>query len=138
MARWPLASSLGVVILFCNLLSSVAWATHELDHRFTLFGSVRDGSSFPGKPLPGRQIRFLNPKTGQSWEIVDAQGHVLLSVTTNQEGRYAALLHVHNEDLGSVVKIVVDGIEKEFVLTFDPQDKHTERRARVDLVVFPR
>jgi len=126
------------VILVVNRLSSVAWATHEVDHRFTIFGSVRDGSTFPGKPLPGRAIRFLNPKTGQPWEVVDAQGRERPTVTTDREGHYSALLHVHNEDLGAVVKIVVDGTEKEFVLTFAPQDKQTERRARVDIVVFPK
>ena len=138
MARWSLVSAAGVLILLCSLLSSVAWATHEVDHRFLLFGSVREGSSFPGKPLPGRQIRFVNQKTGQAWEVVDADGRERPLVMTDHEGRYAAILHVHNEELGSVMKIVVEGTEKEFVLTFDPQDKQTERRARVDIVVFPK
>ena len=138
MARCPLVPSLGIVILSFSLLSSLAWATHEVDHRFILFGSVRDGSSFPGKPLSGREIRFLNPKTGQAWETVDAQGQMRPRVMTDQEGRYSAILHVHDEELGSVVKIVVEGTEKEFILQFDPQDKRTERRARLDLVVFPK
>lgn len=136
MVRCPLVPSLGIVILFFSLLGSMAWATHEVDHRFTIFGSVRDGSGFPGKPLPGRAIHFLHSKTGHAWEIVDAQGRERPIVMTDQEGRYSATLHVHDEELGSVVKIVVEGTEKEFVLTFDPQDKRTERRARVDIVVF--
>jgi len=126
-----------VVVLGIVLSGASVWATHEVNHRFVIFGSVRDGSSFPGKPLPGREIRFLVAKTGQPWEVVDAQGHPRPSVKTDREGSYSAILHVHDEDLGAVVKIVVDRAEKELVLTFDPRDQHTERRARVDLVVFP-
>ncbi len=138
MVRWPLVFNLGIAILLSGLPSTVSWAIHEQDHRFTIFGSVRDGRSFPGQLLSVREIRFLNAKTGQPWEIVDAQGRGRATVTTDREGQYSAILHVHNEDLGSVVKIVVDGTEKEFALTFDPQDNQTERRARVDIVVFPK
>lgn len=138
MARWPLVTVVAVIVFGLVLSGSSVWATHETNHRFVIFGSVRDGSSFPGRPLPDREIRFLAAKTGQPWEVVDAQGNLRPSVKTDREGSYAALLHVHDEDLGAVVKIVVDGAEKELVLTFDPRDQHTERRTRVDLVVFPK
>lgn len=127
-----------VVVLGIVLSGASVWATHETNHRFVIFGSVRDGSSFPGKPLPDREIRFLVAKNGQPWEVVDAKGNPRPSVKTDREGYYSAILHVHDEDLGAVVKIEVDGTEKELVLTFDPRDQHTERRARVDLVVFPK
>lgn len=138
MVRWPLILVVGVVISCVILQGPVARATHETGHRFTIFGTVRDGRSFPGQPLAGREIRFSHPKTDEPWEIVDTQGNSRPRVTTDREGSYSAILHVHDENLGATVKIVVDGTQKELVLTFDPRDQQTERRTRVDIVVFPK
>ena len=138
MGRWPLVLVIGVVIACVILPGPVARATHETSHRFTIFGTVRDGRSFPGQPLPGREIRFLHAKTDEPWEIVDTQGNPRPRVTTDREGSYSVILHVHDANLGATVKIVVDGTLKELVLTFDPRDQRTERRTRVDIVVFPK
>ncbi|RMF93717.1 MAG: hypothetical protein D6736_01285 [Nitrospinota bacterium] len=119
-------------LLVCSLLwigtVSAVLATHEADHRFTIYGSVRDGSSFPGKPLAGREIEVRDGESGQ----------LLQRGRTDQQGRYSLLLHVHNADLGRVVTVQTPGAQKRLELRFNPVDRTTERREQVDLVVFPR
>jgi hypothetical protein len=103
-------------------------ATHEIDHRFTIHGTVRDGRSFPGTLLAGKEVVIRDSKTGQ----------VLQQGTTNQQGQFSLLLHIHNEDRGMLITIQSEGAEKTLGLQFDPADNTTERQAQVDLVVQPK
>jgi hypothetical protein len=102
-------------------------ATHEIDHRFTVHGTVRDGRSFPGALLAGKEVVIRDGKTGQ----------VLKQGVTNQQGQFSLVLHIHNEDRGMLVTIQIEGVEKTLELQFDSADSTTERQARVDLVVRP-
>lgn len=114
-----------VVISF--VLASGVAATHLVDYRLSVYGTVRDGTSFPGKILAGQPVvaRFA-----------DSQ-QPLNSGVTNEQGEYDLLLHVHNADLGKVIVIESQGGQERFTVVFDPSDSTTERRVRVDLVVFP-
>jgi hypothetical protein len=103
-------------------------ATHEVDHRVTVHGTVRDGRSFPGTLLPGKEVVIRHGKTGQ----------VLERGVTNQQGQFSIVLHVHNEDQGMLITIHSEGVEKTLELQFDPEDRTTERQTRVDLVVRPK
>jgi hypothetical protein len=103
-------------------------ATHEIDHRFTVHGTVRDGRSFPGTLLAGKEVMIRDSKTGQ----------VLLQGVTNQQGQFSLVLHIHNEDRGMLITIQSEGAEKSLELQFDPADNTTERQAHVDLVVRPK
>jgi hypothetical protein len=102
-------------------------ATHEIDHRFTVHGTVRDGRSFPGTLLAGRAVVIRDSKTGQ----------VLQQGVTNQQGQFSLVLHIHNEDRGMLISIQSEGVEKTLELQFDPADNTTERQVRVDLVIRP-
>jgi hypothetical protein len=102
-------------------------ATHENDHRFTIFGTLRDGTTFPGVPLPNKEIVVQDTTTKQ----------IMQRGVTDGEGKFMLVLHVHNGDVGKVVWIQSAGIAKQLTLQFDPSDVTTERRAQVDLIVFP-
>ena len=104
-----------------------AHATHENDHRFTVFGTVRDGATFPGRPLPNKEVVVKDVATQQ----------IMQRGTTDTEGKYSLVLHVHNGDVGKIVLLQSAGIAKQLALQFDPSDLTTERRAQVDIVVFP-
>jgi hypothetical protein len=104
----------------------MALATHEVEHRFTVYGTVRDGTSFPGKLLVGKEVVIRDVKTKQ----------ILQQGMTNQEGHFTLILHVHNEDHGKSITIQTRGSAKTLELQFDPNDITTERQIRVDLVVF--
>ena len=122
--RWfPLLCSL---VLSSTLFSEVH-AIHLVDHRFTVQGTVRDGTSFPGKILTGQQVVV---------RFADSQ-QLLSSGVTNEHGEYNLILHVHDADLGKIIVIESQGSQERLTLEFDPNDATNERRARVDLVVFP-
>ncbi len=119
---------ISICLFFWGAFAPLALATHEVDHRFIVYGSVRDGSTFPGKPLAGKEVVVRDVKTGK----------VLQSGVTNRQGQYSLLLHIHNEDLRKLIKIQSQGAEETLELQFDPNDKTKERSERVDLIVFPK
>ena len=45
-----------------------ALATHTVEHRFTVRGVVRAGSTFPGTPLVGKEDASRRGPCGCSWE----------------------------------------------------------------------
>ncbi len=104
----------------------VTQATHEVDHRFTIFGTVRNGNAFPGAPMAHERVLVRDATTGR----------ILLQGVTNEQGQFSLTLHVHNDDLGRVLSVQAAGSEQQLTLTFDPDDTKTERRRRVDIVVF--
>lgn len=123
--RWILLT------LACLMLAIVvrpAHATHENDHRFTVYGTVRNGASFPGVPLPNRAVTVLDAATQR----------IMQRGVTDAAGKYSLVLHVHNGDVGKVVLVQSAGISRQITLQFDPGDVTTVRRAQVDLVVFPK
>ena len=113
--------------LFLVAFHAQAFATHELDHRFTVYGTVRDGTSFPGKPLNGKEVVVRDAKTNK----IRNRG------VTDAQGNFSLVLHVHNSDRGNMVVVQASATSQKLDLKFDPDDMTTDRRARVDLVVFP-
>ena len=108
------------------LLPAAAWATHENDHRFTVSGSVRDKE---GRPV--KDARVLVRDLGD--QSVD-------TVTTyaDSSGYYKVVIHLHDKNAGDTVLVSAkderagfDEIKK-IRAEFDPKDRHTERRAKVD------
>ncbi len=116
-----------LLVLYLSGPTPLAVALHEVEHRFTVYGTVRDGRTFPGSPVSGKQVVVRWSKTGKILE----QG------VTNQQGQYSIVLHVHDDDVGKLIMIQSQGIEKSVTLQFDPADKTQERRTRVDLIVLP-
>jgi hypothetical protein len=117
-----------LLIVWWNSFAPSVLATHEVDHRFTVHGTVRDGRSFPGTLLVGKEVVIRDSKTGQ----------ILQQGLTNQQGQFIIVLHVHNEDRGRSLTIQSEGIAKTFELQFDPDDRATERQMHLDLVVVPK
>lgn len=118
---------LAVISLMLAIYVPSGHATHETDHRFTIYGTVRDGTTFPGVPLPNKEVVVQDATTKQTMQ----RG------VTDGEGKYTLVLHVHNGDVGKVVRVQSAGIAKQLTLQFDPKDVTTERRTQVDLIVFP-
>lgn len=120
----------GFLVTFClfTLVAFPVFATHLVDHRFTVYGSVRDGTSFPGTPLAGKQVVVRFRESGQE----------LQRGMTDAKGQFSLLLHVHNEDAGKQIIVRSEGVEKSVALQFDPNDTTKERRIRVELIIAPR
>ena len=115
------------VLVLCGGLVAVAQAMHQIDHRFTIYGTVRDGRTFPGKFLADQEIVVRDAQTKE----------VLQQGRSNAQGKFALVLHLHNSDHGKHLSVHVDGVEKSVVVTFDPVNADTARRTRLDFVLFP-
>jgi hypothetical protein len=116
------------ILMWWSSFAPVALATHEVDHRFTVHGTVRDGRSFPGKSLAEKTVIIRDKKTGQ----------ILQQGMTNQRGQFTLILHVHNEDKGRSLAVQSEGVEKSLELQFNPDDHTTERQTHIDLIVVPK
>jgi hypothetical protein len=112
-ARW-IWGVLGGLLLF----SSPAIATHEADHRFTVYGTVHDEG---GKPVKDAKVIVVDPRLDEG-----------MTAFTDRNGDYEALLHLHNTDLGDEIIVTVLDQRKSVRAEFDPGDKVTVRKARVD------
>jgi hypothetical protein len=116
------------ILLSWGSFAPAVLATHEVDHRFTVHGTVRDGRSFPGKLLAEKAVIIRDQKTGQ----------ILQQGMTNQQGQFTLVLHVHNEDKGRSLAVQSEGVEKILELQFDPENRATERQTHIDLIILPK
>ncbi|MBI1820777.1 MAG: carboxypeptidase regulatory-like domain-containing protein [Nitrospirae bacterium] len=96
-----------------------AFATHETDHRFTVYGTVKDSS---GAPQPNVKVMISDTVTGEG-----------NTVFTDQKGHYEVLLHLHNNNLGDEIRIMAGKEIKTIKALFNPEDKKTERKTAVDV-----
>lgn len=119
----PLAPSVIVGVLSILFVLTPAFATHEIDHRFTVWGEVLTSD---GKPVPGEMIEFTV-----------ADNTPIGSVLTDERGRYRVVLHVHDQDVGKVFDMTIKGVKTKVKIEFDPTDKVTERGKRVDFTIEP-
>lgn len=112
-----------LVYVILTFIILIAWAdhlnaTHEVDHRYTVFGSVRDES---GRPVPDTRVIVTDTKIGEG-----------STTFSRKDGSYEVTLHLHNQSLGDEIVISARGEEKRIMASFDPSDKFTERRRKVD------
>lgn len=103
------------------LWGAPASATHKTDHRYTVWGEI---TYEDGTPASEVTVRLL---------VKD--GAPMGEVSTDEQGRYRILLHVHNEDVYKVFDMRVNNVTRKVRLLFNPNDRQTERGQRVDLVV---
>jgi hypothetical protein len=96
-----------------------ARATHLPDHRFVVLGFVTDGD---GRPVPGARIVVTRLKTGLEH-----------ATTTERDGFYLVVLHLHDEDQGETLRLDLRGARGEIRARFDVADRKVERGTRVDL-----
>jgi hypothetical protein len=99
-------------------LPSVASATHEADHRFTVEGFVcgADGKS-------SANVDVLVKDTKVSYGQI---------VKTDGDGYYKATFHLHNENLGDPLFVEANGEQQNHRIEFDPKDLETERKLQVN------
>lgn len=107
------------------LLAILAWpfvahAEHEPDHRYIVLGYVKDGA---GRPLAGVEVTVVREKTGLAYPV-----------QTDRQGFYLVIVHMHDEDLGNVLKVTAGGATGRITATFDPKDHRVERGTRVDIL----
>ncbi len=109
-------------IFFCLLFAAgKSYATHEVDHRYTIYGQVsyEDGSAATGIPVL----------------LMGANDTVLTEIETDNFGRFKIVLHVHNEDLGRNFDIVAADQRRKASIEFDPNDATTEREQHFDFTI---
>jgi hypothetical protein len=103
-----------------------AWATHENDHRYTISGYVRDKE---GKPVKDVRVQARDLRD-QRVEPVNTY--------VDGSGFYKMVLHLHNDNAGDPVQVSIkderSGIDevKKIRAEFNPNDRRTEREARVN------
>ncbi|MBI3621608.1 MAG: carboxypeptidase regulatory-like domain-containing protein [Nitrospirae bacterium] len=96
---------------------SVALAMHEVDHRLTIYGTVRDAQ---GKPVADARVIISATRLGEG-----------ATAFTDRQGYYESTLHVHDTDLGEPIEVSTGDDTKRISAEFNPQDKSTERRMEV-------
>ncbi len=107
-----------LVGFFLAAFPVAVWATHEADHRFTVEGFVC-GSS--GQPSPNVEV-----------VVKDTHVSIGATVSTDEDGYYKAILHLHNDNLGDPVLVIAGNEEQRIKVQFDPKDLETERKVQVN------
>jgi hypothetical protein len=116
MTKWACMAAVGISGWLVMPLP--AWATHEVDHRFVVSGSVRAAD---GTPKPDVKVVVAHPRTKLSE-----------SVLTDRNGGYSVLLHLHDPDAGDPVTVTAGEETKTIKADFNPKDHHTPRLAQVN------
>ena len=117
---WLTRSAFGMVVLALLLaVSAPADATHLPDHRFLVLGFVTDGD---GRPVAGARVIVTRLKTGLEYPT-----------TTERDGFYLVVLHLHDENLGEPLGLDAKGVKGEVRARFEVSDKKVERGTRVDV-----
>ena len=106
------------LILNFTVWDETVWATHDTQHRYTVFGYVRDEQ---GKALLDARVIVTDTRLGEGG-----------TAFTDENGYYEVLLHLHNDNIGDEIVIKAQAQEKRMKASFDPQDHFTERRAQLD------
>jgi len=101
-----------------------AFAEHEVNHRYTLEGSLTDPD---GNPWKGALVTLTHHLEPEETEV---------RVTVDSDGEWSSIFHLHDENLGDKILISIPsaGIEIEHFITFDPTDLVNERISVEDLI----
>ena len=110
-------------ILVWVLFPSIVRATHETNHRFTVYGYVRDAK---GSAIQDAKVMVVDNRIGEG-----------ATAFTDRSGYYEVLLHLHNQNLGDEVSITTPDETKTINASFDPADMATERKVQVDFGPMP-
>ena len=107
-----------VLVAHYALFLPWAGAMHEADHRFTVDGYVCGPE---GKPVAETEVL-----------VKDTRAAVGATVYTDAGGYYKTTLHLHNDNVGDPLLIEAGKDRQERKIVFDPNDRESERRLRVD------
>jgi hypothetical protein len=111
--RWAMT-----VAAMIGAFPSVASATHEADHRFTVEGFVCGAD---GKGIVDADVMVKDTKI--------SYGQI---VKTDGDGYYKVTFHLHNENLGDPLLVEARGEQQEHKVQFDPKDLESERKIQVN------
>jgi hypothetical protein len=111
-----LVAALGLGLV---LAGPPAGATHLPDHRFLVLGYVTDADD---RPVAGARVVVTRLKTGLEYPT-----------TTERDGFYLVVLHLHDEDEGERLGFEAKGVKGELRARYDTRDKKVERGTRVDV-----
>jgi len=114
-AAWLAAAG---CVLVSAALPVVVLATHEADHRFTVEGYVCGPD---GKTVSSTEVLVKDTKL--------SYGQV---VKTDADGYYRVTFHLHDNNLGDPLLIEAKGEQQNHKVRFDPEDRESERKIRVD------
>ncbi|MCI0526378.1 MAG: carboxypeptidase-like regulatory domain-containing protein [Nitrospira sp.] len=120
---WEGKYVLGCLVLMWVTLPSTVWATHEANHRYNVYGYVRDAK---GQAVQDVKVMVVDNRIGEG-----------STTFTDKNGYYEVLLHLHDSNLGDEVTITTPDETKTIVTQFDPQDHMTERKVQVDFGAPP-
>ena len=109
---------MGCLIFVWVMVPSIVWATHEAEHRFTVYGYVRDTKSHSIKDV---KVMVVDNRIGEG-----------STAFTDQKGYYEVLLHLHNTNQGDEITITTPDETKTITANFNPEDHTTERKVQVD------
>src|SRR5262245_33813216 len=112
-------SAVAMITLALLLAGGTASATHLPDHRFLVLGFVTDSE---GPPVAGARVSVTRLKPAAEYPT-----------STERDGFYLVILHLHDEDEGERLAIDAKGVKGEVRARFDVRDKKGERGTRVDV-----
>jgi len=102
---------------------SVAQAMHEINHRLTIYGTVKDAQ---GKPVADARVIISATRMNEG-----------TTAFTDRQGHYESTLHVHDTDLGEPIDVSTGDETQRIAAQFNPQDTTTERRMEVNFGPAP-
>ena len=115
-----LLTAVGLMLL-CSLWTAYdVSAEHTVDHRYTIWGYVKDAD---GAPLKGISVA-----------ITDGRENRLGVARTGANGRYSIRLHLHNSDLGRLLSVEANNVSRQLRVTFSPNNITSARTHRVDFL----
>ena len=115
-----LLTAVGLMLL-CSLWTAYdVSAEHTVDHRYTIWGYVKDADDVPLK--------------GISVAITDGRENRLGVARTGAHGRYSIRLHLHNSDLGRLLSVEANNVSRQLRVTFSPNNITSVRTHRVDFL----
>jgi hypothetical protein len=115
---WRLLLMLGALLGGGAWDGSVAQAMHEVNHRLTIYGSVKDAK---GHPIADARVIISATRLGEG-----------ATAFTDRQGYYESTLHIHDADLGEPIDVSTGDETTRIAAQFNPQDTTTERRMEVN------
>lgn len=115
-----------LISLALCLASPVATAEHEWDHRYTLTGIVTDANGEIATDTP--VFLDCSPENANQEICGHNEGR---NSTTDNNGSYLLILHIHITDHGAVIYLLVDNKTFPHVLDLEGDDGQAEEGDRI-------
>ena len=115
-----LMTAVGLMLLCALWTAHDVSAEHTMDHRYTIWGYVKDAD---GAPLKGTLVA-----------VTDGRETRLGVARSGANGRYSIRLHLHNSDIGRLLGVEANNVSRQFRVTFSPNNITSVRTHRVDFL----